>query len=107
MSDALLTPIAAVATGVVVIVVAIAVVLVVLFVTVSMRGRQRRGFKRRDETRRGCVYQQAVALCDAAMGGQGDRCQGQHGAARRRLTSLGCHYRIFLRINGVVCKYNP
>ena len=50
MSDALLVPIAAVATGVVVIVVAIAVVLVVLFVTVSMRGRQRRGVKR-DETR--------------------------------------------------------
>jgi uncharacterized MAPEG superfamily protein len=51
MSDALLVPIAAVATGVVVIVVAIAVVLVVLFVTASMRGRQRRGLKRRDETR--------------------------------------------------------
>jgi hypothetical protein len=47
MSDALLIPIAAVSTGVVVIVVAIAVVLVVLFVTVSMRGRQRRGAKRR------------------------------------------------------------
>jgi hypothetical protein len=52
MSNALLIPIAAVATGVVVIVVAIAVVLVVLFVTLSMRGRQRRGLKRRDETRR-------------------------------------------------------
>jgi uncharacterized membrane protein len=51
MSEALLIPIAAVATGVVVIVVAIAVVLVVLFVTLSMRGRQRRGLKRRDETR--------------------------------------------------------
>ena len=51
MSYALLIPVAAVATGVVVIVVAIAVVLVVLFVTVSMRGRQRRGIKRRDETR--------------------------------------------------------
>jgi uncharacterized membrane protein len=50
MSDALLIPIAAVSTGVVVIVVAIAVVLVVLFVTMSMRGRQRRGVKR-DETR--------------------------------------------------------
>jgi C4-dicarboxylate-specific signal transduction histidine kinase len=50
VSDALLIPIAAVATGVVVIVVAVAVVLVVLFVTVSMRGRQRRGVKR-DETR--------------------------------------------------------
>ena len=49
MSDVLLIPIAAIATGVVVIVVAIAVVLVVLFVTVSMRGRQRRGVKR-DET---------------------------------------------------------
>ena len=48
----MLIPIAAVATGVVVIVVAIAVVLVVLFVTVSMRGRQRRGLKRSDETRR-------------------------------------------------------
>lgn len=52
MSDAVLVPIAAVGTGVVVIVVAVAVVLVVLFVTVSMRGRQRRGMKRRDETRR-------------------------------------------------------
>jgi uncharacterized membrane protein len=41
----------AVSTGVVVIVVAIAVVLVVLFVTVSMRGRQRRGAQRRDEER--------------------------------------------------------
>jgi uncharacterized membrane protein len=51
MSDALLIPIAAVSTGVVVIVVAIAVVLVVLLVTISMRGRQRRGVKRRDETR--------------------------------------------------------
>ena len=51
MSDAVLIPIAAVSTGVVVIVVAIAVVLVVLFVTASMRGRQRRGVKRRDETR--------------------------------------------------------
>ena len=51
MSDALLIPVAAISTGVVVIVVAIAVVLVVLFVTVSMRGRQRRGAKRRDETR--------------------------------------------------------
>jgi uncharacterized membrane protein len=47
----LLIPIAAVATGVVVIVVAVAVVLVVLFVTLSMRGRQKRGVKRRDETR--------------------------------------------------------
>jgi uncharacterized membrane protein len=51
MIDALLIPIAAVGTGVVVIVVAIAMVLVVLFVTLSMRGRQRRGVKRRDETR--------------------------------------------------------
>lgn len=51
MSDALLIPIAAVSTGVVVIVVAIAIVLVVLFVTMSMRGRQRRGVERRDETR--------------------------------------------------------
>jgi uncharacterized membrane protein len=51
MTDALLIQIAAVSTGVVVIVVAIAVVLVVLFVTVSMRGRQRRGAKRRAETR--------------------------------------------------------
>jgi hypothetical protein len=42
---------AAVDTGVVVIVVAVAVVLVVLLVTVSMRGRQRRGPKRRDEER--------------------------------------------------------
>jgi uncharacterized membrane protein len=51
MSDALLISIAAVATGVVVIVVAIAVVLVVLFVTLSMRGRQRRGLQRREATR--------------------------------------------------------
>jgi uncharacterized membrane protein len=51
VSDALLIPIAAVSTGVVVIVVAVAVVLVVLFVTLSMRGRQKRGVKRRDETR--------------------------------------------------------
>ena len=50
MSGVLLIPIA-VATGVVVIVVAVAVVLVVLFVTVSMRGGQRRGAKRRGETR--------------------------------------------------------
>jgi predicted Holliday junction resolvase-like endonuclease len=49
MSYPLLIPVAAVATGVVVIVVAIAVVLVVLFVTLSMRGRQRRGGKRRQE----------------------------------------------------------
>jgi type II secretory pathway pseudopilin PulG len=50
MNDALLIPLA-VGTGVVVIVVAIAVVLVVLSATVSMRGRQRRGAKRRDENR--------------------------------------------------------
>jgi predicted Holliday junction resolvase-like endonuclease len=49
MSAAFLIPIAAVSTGVVVIVVAIAVVLVVLFVTLSMRGRQRRVGKRRDD----------------------------------------------------------
>jgi hypothetical protein len=42
----------AVATGVVVIVVAIAVVLIVLFVTLSMRGRQKRGAARRSEGRR-------------------------------------------------------
>lgn len=51
MRDALLIPITAVATGVVVIVVAVAVVLIVLFVTLSMRGRQRRGLKRGAETR--------------------------------------------------------
>ena len=51
MSDESLIPIAAVSTGVVVIVVAVAVVLVVLLVTMSMRGRQRRGVKRRDATR--------------------------------------------------------
>jgi hypothetical protein len=50
MSGVLLIPLA-VATGVVVIVVAVAVVLVVLFVTLSMRGGQRRGAKRRGETR--------------------------------------------------------
>jgi uncharacterized membrane protein len=42
----------AVGTGVVVIVVAIAVVLLVLLVTASMRGRQKRGDKQRDATRR-------------------------------------------------------
>jgi uncharacterized membrane protein len=51
MNDPLSIPVAAVSTGVVVIVVAVAVVLVVLFVTLSMRGRQKRGVKRRDETR--------------------------------------------------------
>jgi uncharacterized membrane protein len=50
MSEALLIPLA-VGTGVVVIVVAIAVVLVVLLATMSMRGRQMRGAKGRDETR--------------------------------------------------------
>ena len=42
----------AVGTGVVVIAVAAAVVLVVLFVTVSMRGRQKRGAQRRSEAQR-------------------------------------------------------
>jgi hypothetical protein len=42
----------AVSTGVVVIVVAVAVVLVVLFVTVSMRGRQKRGAQQLGEARR-------------------------------------------------------
>jgi hypothetical protein len=42
----------AVSTGVVVIAVAVALVLVVLFVTLSMRGRQRRGAARRGEARR-------------------------------------------------------
>jgi hypothetical protein len=51
MSGVLLVPMA-VATGVVVIVVAVAIVLVVLFVTVSVRGGQRRGAKRRGETRK-------------------------------------------------------
>jgi uncharacterized membrane protein len=41
----------AVGTAVVVIAVAAAVVLVVLFVTLSMRGRQKRGAERRRETR--------------------------------------------------------
>jgi len=49
MRYAVLTPVAAVGTGVVVIVVAIAVVLVVLLVSLSMRGRQRRDGKRRQE----------------------------------------------------------
>jgi predicted Holliday junction resolvase-like endonuclease len=48
MSDALLIPIAAVSTGVVVIVVAVAVVLVVLFVTLSMRGLKRGAETRED-----------------------------------------------------------
>jgi hypothetical protein len=42
----------AVSTSVVVIVIAVAIVLVVLFVTLSMRGRQRRGAERRGEARR-------------------------------------------------------
>ena len=42
----------AVSTGVVVIAVAAAVVLVVLFVTLSMRGRQKRGARRSDDARR-------------------------------------------------------
>jgi uncharacterized membrane protein len=42
----------AVSTGAVVIVVAVAVVLVVLFVTVSMRGRQKRGAQQLGEARR-------------------------------------------------------
>jgi hypothetical protein len=46
---AMLTPVAAVGTGVVVIVVAIAVVMVVMLVTLSMRGRQRRVGKHRQE----------------------------------------------------------
>jgi hypothetical protein len=51
LSIALVT-LLAVGTGVVVIVVAIAVVLLVLFVTLSMRGRQKRGGERHDATRR-------------------------------------------------------
>ena len=43
---------AAVSTGVVVIAVAVAIVLVVLFVTLSMRGRQKRGARRIDDARR-------------------------------------------------------
>ena len=42
----------AVSAGVVVIAVAAAVVLVVLFVTLSMRGRQKRGARRIDDARR-------------------------------------------------------
>ena len=52
ISEVVMLPIAAVATGIVVIVVAIAVVLVVLLVTVSMRGGQRRAAQRRGEARR-------------------------------------------------------
>jgi hypothetical protein len=62
MSDALLIPIAAVATGVVVIVVAIAVVLVVLFVTLSMRGRQKRAA--RAERDRDIAQEQASRRSD-------------------------------------------
>jgi membrane protein implicated in regulation of membrane protease activity len=43
--------VSAVSTGVVVIAVAAAVVLVVVFVTLSMRGRQKRGARRIDERR--------------------------------------------------------
>jgi hypothetical protein len=50
MSTTFVVP--AVSTGSVVIAVAVAVVLVVLFVTVSMRGRQKRGAERRGEARR-------------------------------------------------------
>jgi hypothetical protein len=50
MSTSFVVP--AVGTGVVVIVVAVAIVLVVLFVTLSMRGRQKRGAARRGEARR-------------------------------------------------------
>jgi hypothetical protein len=46
---------AAVDSGVVVIAVAAAIVLVVLLVTVSMRGRQKRGAKLRGEERRDVV----------------------------------------------------
>ena len=49
VSYTVLMPVATVGTGVVVIVVALAVVMVVLFVTLSMRGRQRRGGKRRQD----------------------------------------------------------
>ena len=52
----------AVGTGVVVIVVAIAVVLVVLFVTVSMRGRQKRGAQRRSDARHELDDAQARAV---------------------------------------------
>jgi hypothetical protein len=52
ISEVVMLPIPAIATGVVVIVVAIAVVLVVLLVTVSMRGGQRRAAQRRGEARR-------------------------------------------------------
>lgn len=78
MSAALLIPIAAVATGVVVIVVAIAVVLVVLLVTMSMRGRQRRGLKRRDATR----YELAEAHERAARA-ERDRDIAQEQASQR------------------------
>ncbi len=42
----------AVGSGVVVIVVAVCVVLVVLLVTLAMRGRQKQGMQRHDETQR-------------------------------------------------------
>src|SRR6185312_17232656 len=76
--DALLTPVAAVRTGVVVIVVAIAVVLVVLFVTVSMRGRRRRGLKRSDQTRR-----DPAGADERAARGQRDRNIAHEHASQR------------------------
>ena len=77
MNAALLIPLA-VGTGVVVIVVAIAIVLVVLFATVSMRGRQRRGAKRRDETRR-----DLAAADDRAERAERDRDIAQEQAQQR------------------------
>lgn len=65
----------AVGTGVVVIVVAAAVVAVVLIVALSLRGRQRRGAQRRDETRRELDQARERAITaererDAAQGGR-------------------------------------
>ena len=77
MSGVLLIPMA-VATGVVVIVVAVAVVLVVLLVTVSMRGGQRRGAKRRGETR-----QELAAAHERAERAERDRDIAQEQAQQR------------------------
>jgi membrane protein implicated in regulation of membrane protease activity len=71
LSIALVT-LLAVGTGVVVLVVAIAVVLLVLFVTLSMRGRQKRGDQRHDATRR-----ELEGAVDRAGRAEQDRAQEQ------------------------------
>lgn len=75
-------------TGVVVIVVAIAVVLVGLFATTSMRGREKRGAKRRDETRRDLIAANKRAQRDrnhrARAGSAANRSRSLSGLRWRR-----------------------